>query len=275
MRNRMLAIRPRGRGRIVIVLVAVVALALSLWLTLGQGGGPATAAGLSAKANEEKDEMVSSLTEGQILYMEMEVYAYNSMSFEGLPYPKHLIYKTWLEVGPDGGIGRGMTTISDLEEKLVAYAVVGENGGVVQTDVASRHQMEFQFGTEGSLAGWVEFLWSPATSWLNTKDYEYMKDGDLKGRDSAIYELEHTSNFNDPGELAKRYLKRVEYVKDKPVLFSQSVFDIGDDDQRTLLSSQTIVDIKVLPSGSGFPDPPDLGPEPFVPWPPESGIWWE
>ena len=244
--------------------MAAAALCLCLWLMSGCGGGPGPAL--------DKDELVSSLTEGRILYMKYEDYRQVRLSMDGGEHPQDAIIESWLLVGPGGAQGPGVAKVWDLEGNLLSYSAPNAEGHSVTTepDSGAQIQLTFETGEGGSgatLAAWVESLWSPVESWLNDSGYKYVADGELMGRASAIYELAYTSEWVEP---RGQRLDRMEFVKDSPVLSKRSRLAIGDDGQETLLESQTLVEIRALPEGASFPEFPDPGPGPYMPWPMES-----
>ena len=245
--------------------MAAAALFLCLWLMSGCGGGQGPAL--------DKDEMVSSLTEGRILYMKYEDYEQVRLSMDPeRGHPQHVIDENWFLVGPGGSQGSGVGKLWDMGGNLLAYTGPNAEGHLIYTELDSGGQIQMTFETEeegsgATLVAWVESLWSPVESWLDDSGYEYVADGELMGWASTIYERAYTSEWREP---RGQRLDRMEFVKDSPALNNFSRLSIGDDGQETLLESQTLVEVRVLPEGAALPEVPDPGPGPYVPWPMES-----
>lgn len=228
------------RVRIWICAGVVVALGLVAWLVFGlfDGGRPAL---------QGKDELIGSLVPGRVLYIKYEEYIEERITFCGPEQSQTVVGESWEEVGVDG-LFSGVAVVRGPDGQLLTYMEI-TGGEVESTDVATGQRMYYGSASPSAedVALWTRAVWKRPASMMDD-GYTFEGRSELNGRDSLVYEETWTDSW-DGG----KNVRGMEFVEEKPILFRQSIYDVGEGGQRTLVNQHTFLEYRVLPQGAVVP----------------------
>lgn len=233
-------------GALVLVLGAVV------WIGVAQlvGTSPATATGLAASVQENKQSFLDGIRGGQLLYFKVEKYKRNRLG--PTDYPDRVIDETWLRAGKDGSIETAVAKMRNLEGEVLGYTQLN-HGVLVFTDVATGMTFDISVDHWDSLESSVSEVWDRLLE-IEGPGVDFKGRGRLNQRESLIYEWRYTSQGGPDDNTQRSMLKRIELVEDTPLFFKESLYQI-DNQESTLLEESTMVEFKLLPEGSTVPTP--------------------
>ena len=194
-------------------------------------------------ALQGKDELIGGLTPGRILYIKYEEYIAERITPCGPPHPQTVIGESWEQVGGDG-LFSGVAVSRGVDGQLLTYMEI-TSGEVEYTDVATGQRMYYGSPSPSAegVVSWVKAFWEHPPSVMDD-GYTFEGRSELNGRDSLVYE-----NELDGG----KYIHRMEFVEEKPILFRSASYDVGEGGQRTLVNQHTFVEYRVLPEGAVMP----------------------
>ena len=234
--------------------VVALLFGLAAWLSISYftGGTPATAAELSDRAEQEKQALIDSVTEGQVLYIKFEDYGRDRIGLGPSDYPKSVIQESWTTVGLGGAFEKTIGTTRSLDGELIGHSHL-EDGVLVYSDLIADAYEEFEVGGYWGSIDTFTSAWG-LPNFVDERGFRFVDRGELSGWDTLVYELarpaESTSNV--PNGL--RRFNRLEFVEDRPILMRQSSYEVEDDGEEVLLRSTALVQYEVLPLGSAPPD---------------------
>ena len=253
--------------RATVVVAGLLALGVGMWIALGNPAerSPVTAEEMGAEARQLRDDLVSSLTEDQVLYYRIHDYQRERLGLSSKhSYPQRVIIDTWLLVGADGSEEVGMSKELSEQGELLSYSVM-RDGQLTHWDLVADEVLEMELPEESgtSLADWITGVWDQPKR-LEEQGYTLKEQSALVGRPSAVYELTDRSNIEGPerGSVGRERVE-IEFVYDAPLISREAVYDIQDG-QETLLFETTLSEYGVLP-GSEFPPIPEFPPVPRFP----------
>ncbi len=233
-------------GALILVLGAVT------WIGVSQlvGIGPAaTATGLVASVQEDKQSFLDGIRGGQPLYFKVEKYKRNRLGPSD--YPDRVIDETWLRAGEDGSIETAVAKMLNLEGEMLGYTQL--NSGVLEfTDVATGMTFDINVDHWDSLESSVSEVWNRLLE-IQGQGVDFKGRGRLNQRESLIYEWRYTSQGGPDDGTQRSMLKRIELVEDTPLFFKESLYEIDNQEVRTLLEESTMVEFRLLPEGSTVP----------------------
>ena len=197
-------------------------------------------------ALQGKDELIGGLTPGRILYIKYEEYIAERITPCGPPHPQTVIGEGWWEVRADG-LFNGVDVVRGPEGELLTYIEsAGNESESVDVVTGQRAYYPFIAGSTKGIAGWIESVWELPMS-IEEDGYEFKGRSELNGRDSLVYE-ETLVDWN-----GEKSVRGMEFVEEKPILFRQSIYDVGEGGERTLVDQHTFVEYRVLPEGAVMP----------------------
>ena len=212
------------------------------------GSSPATAAEIAASVQQDKESLLTGIREGRPFYFKEEEYRRNPIGFGGLgTEPNTVILENWVVAGDDGQIEDLVATKRSLEGDLLGYSQL-TNGRAIYTDVATGTTLDEFTENWGTLESSVSASWDGLLS-LQRPEFEFKGRGTLNQRASLIYEL----------QTSKGKLLRIEVVEDAPLLHKTSLYEGASPEQSSLLEQRALIEYRLLPVGSAFPDPATEG----------------
>ena len=185
-----------------------------------------SAAEVGEAVREERDSLLSRLTEGTILYEKYE--HINPGALEG--YSAHTIDQSWTIMDDGGSIGAVVLQRHDLDGRLL-------HNSIQTVDPASYVFADLEI----AFYAWTteEYpMWSLANMWfmplrVEKEGYPVKGSGYLNGRPSTIFE--HTET--EP----RSYRMEIELVNDSPLLHRMSIYD-----ESGLTSQLTLLEYRVV-----------------------------
>ena len=238
-------------ARMAVAGTLILALGAVAWMGVAQlvGSGPATAAELVASVEENKQSLLDGISEGQPLYFKVEKYKRNRLGPSD--YPVRVIDETWLRAGENGSLETGVATMRNLEGEMLGYTRLNE-GTLKFTDVATGMTFDINVGHWDSLESSVSEVWDRLLT-IQSSGVDFKGRGTLSQRESLIYEWRPTPQGSQDGGTQPSILRRIELVEDAPLFFKESVYEIDDQEIRTILEETTVVEFRLLPEGSTVP----------------------
>ena len=221
-----------------ILTILVVALAIGTTIACSGEAPVVSAQEMERRAQERRDALMSSLTEGRVLYMKTTRYSPNAlgMGTPDYPYPERVIDETWMMVGEEGILTSIISKAYDPNGALIATSTSESSGGVFH-DLIADETMEIPDMTGYVLADAMGEFWRFAEQ-LEEDGYAYVRSGTLNGEDSAVY----SRTYTQPGGDVWRY--EIEMAVNAPLLHRQSVYEVADGVE-TLLSEDIFLDYSV------------------------------
>ncbi len=191
---------------------------------------------------QNKQDLLTGIVAQQPLYFKMIRYNRNAVGPEGPnTYPATIVYENWYVADANGQIVNVVGTIRNLEGDLIGYAKLID-GDLTYTDVETGKTEVTIEDYSATLASIVESFWG-VTQKFQDGGTTVTRQGSLNDMTSAIYErTTEKGNF-----------LRTEVVEDAPILYKQSLY--SDSTESTLLSSRTLTEYRLLPTGAELPDP--------------------
>ena len=102
---------------------------------------------------------------------------------------------------------------------------------------------------------WVEEIWDRIHSGIGP-DGQSKSSGTLNGKASVVYELRTNPGANPGGPVPHELRRRLELVKDDPLLTRKSLYEVDEAGVETLVREHIIIEYKLLPAGSTMPSAP-------------------
>ena len=223
-----------------ICVAGLVALGLAAWLTfeLLDEGRPAL---------QGKNELISSLTPGRVLHIRSEEYRRERITFCGPEHPDRLTGESWEEVGVDG-LFSGVAVSRGPDGRLLAYMEI-TSGEVEYMDVATGHRMYYGSPAPSvdNQVAWIEGIWDlPDT--IVDDGYLFKGHSELNGHGSLVYEKALVDDWD-----GKERIWGMEFPEDYPILFRSTLYEVGEEGERTLDNQHTFLEYRVLPEGAVVP----------------------
>ena len=176
---------------------------------------------------EERDNLLSRLTEDTILYEKHD--HINTGALEG--YPVHRINESWTIMADDGSIGAKVLQSHDLDGRLLHNSIhIVDPASYVFADLGIAF---YAWTTEEHPVWPLENMWFMPLR-VEREGYPVKGSGYLNGRPSTIFEHSETE--------PRSYRMEIELVNDSPLLHRMSFYD----EDGSLESEVTLLEYRVL-----------------------------
>ncbi len=224
------------------IAISVLILGFALWWTASNSQSSLVSAReIALEAKEHRDSLLSSLTEGSVLYRKI---SHNNLA-TGEGHPAMTIQEVWTLIGEDISRKAEKSKTYDTNGNLV-YTSETDGTVTVFSDLLDNLTLELPAGSGAGLGAQLTDMWSLPQR-LETDGYSARGQGMLNGRTSLIYDttVDLPEDETGPAETVKTV---IELVSDDPLLHRFSSYD----GTGTLRREVTLLEYQVLDQ-SAFP----------------------
>lgn len=240
----------------ILLLVVALAVVVGVGGRIGWGylslGNTVTAESLSASASDKKQTLIDGLRNGQVLYYEAADFKKGRLGLSEVP--DHVIVEAWLAQGENGNASSAVSLTSNAAGEFLIHTYF-EDGQIISRYLASGEELIVPLIHRKTMEDWVHEVWDRTQSGFGSHSKK-RGAGTLNGKESVIFELRSNPKANPGGPVPYGLLKRLELVKDDPLLAKKSLYEVDESGVETLVRDFTIIEYRLLPPGSAMPPAP-------------------
>ena len=239
-----------------LALIIALAVVMGVGARVGWGyldtGGTVTAANLSTDAADKNQALVDGVKNGQILYYKATDFKKGRLGLSKMP--EYVVVENWISKGDDGNMGSAVSVTRSTVGEALVYSYL-ENGQIISRDLKSGEELIAPIFHRKTMEDWVDEIWD-RTEYGIGSDGQSKSSGTLNGKASVVYELRTNPGGNPGGTVPYELRKRLELVKDDPMLARKSVYEVDAEGTEALVREYTIIEFQLLPAGSTMPSAP-------------------